>query len=170
MLCECAEKGGNLLLNVAPDGDGRIPAAFTQRASEIGAWLARHGEAVYGTHNSEPFIESVTFGRVTRKGNTLYLIVRFYPPDGVLRLPGLATDIVAGTLLTTGQRLSAARYDGGWILTGLPTTPPDPLFPVIRLELAGPPTRLPWFVPGQWTGDPQRYRPWAAARGTSFDA
>lgn len=170
MLCECAEKGGNLLLNVAPDGDGRIPAAFVDRASAIGDWLARHGEAIYGAHASDRFIEAVTFGRVTRKGDTLYLIIRFYPPDGVLRLPGLATDIATATLLTTGQRLPVARYEGGWVLTGLPAESPDPLFPVIRLELAGPPARLPWFVPGQWTGDPRRYRSWAAARGVSFDA
>ena len=170
MLCQCASRGGNLLLNLAPDADGRVPESFALRAAEIGRWLGVHGEAVYGTHDSETFIESVTFGHVTRKNNTVYLIVRFYPPDGMLRVPGLATEVRTATLLTTGQSLRADRYGGGWVLSGLPERPPTHLFPVIRLELAGPPARLEWFEPGQWTGDPLRYLSWAMARGPGFDA
>ena len=47
MLCECAEKGGNLILNVGPDGDGKIPAPFKKTAKDIGKWLDVHGEAIY---------------------------------------------------------------------------------------------------------------------------
>lgn len=167
MLCECAQKGGNLLLNVGPDPDGVLPPAFVSRSAEIGRWLELHGEAIYGTTAVTPHLESVLFGHVTQRRNDLYLILRFYPPHGELVVPGLATTIEQATLLTTGQTLKVERGERGWVLHGLPIQPPCELFPVIKLSLAGPPTHHRWFEPGQWCGDPMRYAEWARERGTT---
>ncbi|WP_181157106.1 MULTISPECIES: alpha-L-fucosidase [unclassified Microbacterium] len=40
--------GGNLLLNVGPKGDGTFPAEASERLTELGAWVSRNREAVYG--------------------------------------------------------------------------------------------------------------------------
>src|SRR5437867_9669035 len=48
-LIDVASKGGNFLLNVGPTAEGRIPAPIMSRLHEMGEWLARNGEAVYGT-------------------------------------------------------------------------------------------------------------------------
>lgn len=167
MLCECAQKGGNLLLNVGPDAEGQLPAQFITRAHQLGPWLAQHGSAIYNTQPSESFIESVTFGRVTRTGDRFHLILRFYPHDGSLFLPGLATPIRKATLITTGETLAAEPYAHGQVLRGLPPHSPTELFPVITLELDGEPRRLPWYEPGQWLGDATRYVEWAQQRGPS---
>ncbi|MCW5962570.1 MAG: alpha-L-fucosidase [Bryobacterales bacterium] len=49
MLVDLVSRGGNLLLNVGPTADGRIPAIMQQRLTEIGEWLEPNGEAIYGT-------------------------------------------------------------------------------------------------------------------------
>ena len=48
-LCECVSTNGNLLLNIGPRADGTIPDIQVQRLKELGAWLKRHGEAIYET-------------------------------------------------------------------------------------------------------------------------
>jgi alpha-L-fucosidase len=49
MLIDLASRGGNLLLDIGPDGDGTIPVIMEQRLLEIGDWLNTNGEAIYGS-------------------------------------------------------------------------------------------------------------------------
>lgn len=49
MLIDIVSRGGNLLLNIGPAGDGRIPVIMQQKLADIGDWLAVNGEAIYGT-------------------------------------------------------------------------------------------------------------------------
>jgi alpha-L-fucosidase len=48
-LLDTVSRGGNLLLNIGPTADGRIPVEMQERLAYLGAWLAHNGEAVYGT-------------------------------------------------------------------------------------------------------------------------
>jgi len=64
-LCDIASKGGNLLLNVGPAGDGQIPRPQVERLESIGEWMRLHGEAIYGT-TATPF-KSLPWGRCTKK-------------------------------------------------------------------------------------------------------
>lgn len=49
MLVDLVSRGGNLLLDIGPDGDGTIPVVMEQRLIEIGDWLRVNGDAIYGT-------------------------------------------------------------------------------------------------------------------------
>ena len=49
MLVDLVSRGGNLLLNIGPTADGRIPVFMQNRLLEIGHWLDVNGEAIYGT-------------------------------------------------------------------------------------------------------------------------
>lgn len=49
MLVDIVSRGGNLLLDIGPTADGRIPVIMQQRLTDIGDWLATNGEAIYGT-------------------------------------------------------------------------------------------------------------------------
>ncbi len=49
MLIDIVSRGGNLLLNVGPTADGRIPVIMQQRLLDMGNWLDINGEAIYGT-------------------------------------------------------------------------------------------------------------------------
>jgi alpha-L-fucosidase len=169
MLCECAEKGGNLLLNVGPQPDGQLPPEFCERALQIGEWLDVHGEAVFGTDGGN-VTEFITRGRQTTKGNALYLIFRFWDGEPDLRLADLVTPIERAVLLTTGKELPFTQGDQEVILHGLPRTRPTPLFPVIRLECEGRPVANQWGRERLWAGDPVRIADWARKRGTSVFA
>jgi alpha-L-fucosidase len=48
-LIDTVSRGGNLLLNVGPTADGRIPVVMQDRLAFLGTWLKHNGEAIYGT-------------------------------------------------------------------------------------------------------------------------
>lgn len=49
MLADIVSRGGNLLLDIGPTADGRIPVIMQQRLTDMGTWLQTNGEAIYGT-------------------------------------------------------------------------------------------------------------------------
>lgn len=49
MLAEIVAKGGSLLLGVGPTPEGLIEDGAVERLQQIGRWLNRNGDAIYGT-------------------------------------------------------------------------------------------------------------------------
>jgi alpha-L-fucosidase len=49
MLVDIVSRGGNLLLDIGPTADGRIPVIMQQRLTDMGNWLQTNGDAIYGT-------------------------------------------------------------------------------------------------------------------------
>ena len=166
MLCECASKGGNLLLNVAPDGDGQIPQAVSSALLAVGTWLRLHGEAIYQTEAGD-VTEFTTYGYQTRRGNNLYLIYRFWPYEKTVRVAGLKATSCEATLLSPLVPLQAKADEFGILISGLPEDKPTSLFPVIRLNVPKGFEILPWAKERLWHGNPDRMTAWSAARGTS---
>ena len=166
MLVESAGKGGNLLMNVGPTPEGELPTPFIERSDAIGRWLAVNGEAIYGVEAGD-VCEFITVGRQSRKGNNLYLIVRFWDGSGTIHLGGLATRVQRAVLLATGQEVTFSQDNDHLWLTDLPLEKPGELFPVIRLECDGPPQPTAWATDRLWQGDPTRMTAWARQRGES---
>lgn len=65
--------GGNLLLNVGPMPDGRIEPKQVERLKEMGDWLKKNGESVYGTTGG-PY-KPVEWMASTRKEHAIYIHV-----------------------------------------------------------------------------------------------
>ena len=78
LLADVVAHGGNLLINVGPDGNGHIPDLQQQPLRELGAWLDRNGDAIYGTRPWTTAAATTTAGRqvrFTQKDGTVYAIV-----------------------------------------------------------------------------------------------
>ena len=85
-LLEVVSHGGKFLLNIGPDTVGAVVPFEKEVLITIGNWLKKNGQAVYGTEAS-PYRNSFAWGNVTRKGNTLYLLLSgVYPKDGQIQL------------------------------------------------------------------------------------
>lgn len=137
MLVEVVSKGGNLLLNIGPQPDGRIQPEFVTRLNAMGEWLKVNGESIYGT-SASPFTRLPFFGRATVKDNTLYLHVFDWPADGKLRVPGLANTVRAGRVLGSAAKVAWMRDGEDAVLT-LSGEAPSDAASVVALELDGTP-------------------------------
>ncbi|NOX55896.1 MAG: alpha-L-fucosidase [Planctomycetes bacterium] len=138
-LIDIVSKGGNFLLNVGPEPSGKIRPEETERLLGIGRWMQRYGEAIYGT-TASPFRMLPFFGRVTRKGRTLYVHVFDWPPNRRLVLPGLRSQVKKAFVMgrpdeTVGVERSA---DGRDVLLRLPGEAPDPVASVLVVQIDGP--------------------------------
>ena len=144
-LIEIVSKGGNLLLNIGPQPDGRIPAEFVDRLKRMGDWLKVNGESIYGT-TASVFERLPFFGRCTVKGTTLYLHVMGWPQDKKIRLPGLKTEVKKAYLLAQKDKALGVRRACKDVVVTLPERALDPDATVVAVELAGLPVVEPWKV------------------------
>ena len=73
ILVKAAGRNANLLLNVGPMPNGEIQPEHKNSLQELGNWLDRYGETVYGTRGG--LVKPDYWGVSTQKGDTLYLHV-----------------------------------------------------------------------------------------------
>jgi alpha-L-fucosidase len=126
--------GGNYMLNVGPTGEGIIPAQSAAILREVGQWLGRNGESIYGAVRSP--VPRQAWGCCTARPGLLYLQVLNWPVGGVLWVPGLQAEVTGAHFLATGEPVPWAWVDGHLRLA-VPPVPPDSPAVVIALEIAG---------------------------------
>jgi alpha-L-fucosidase len=150
-LCEVASRGGNLLLDVGPMGDGRLPPEQVERLDAIARWMADYGDAILDT---EPGLAAGQFyGPTTRRGDRvfLHLLLRPYETVTVRGMP--IRRVRAVHELRTGRALDfttrcavidAFNADAlGELVVRVPEDVLDPLATVLAVDVAsdGPATR-----------------------------
>ena len=133
LLCQASALGGNLLLNVGPDADGRIPGPAIERLRAIGSWLRVHGEAIYGT---TPFhTPHIYLGATARKGNKVYLMIHHMWPGSTVPFAWFPHRVQEACLLSTGQKVRVEQKGDRVWLHDLPENWPEPNVPVIALTI-----------------------------------
>ncbi|MFC9388483.1 alpha-L-fucosidase [Streptomyces venezuelae] len=146
MLVDGVSKGGNLLLNVGPDGRGRLDPRDTATLAEIGRWTDLHERSVRGCGPS-PYTPPADC-RYTQRGDRLYVHL-FAWPLRHLHLPGLEGRVAYAQLLNDGSEIARVPLDPdrpamntqmggqppGTLTLRLPVRRPDTPVPVIELFL-----------------------------------
>ncbi len=99
-LVECCRDGGNYLLNIGPRADGSVPAPSVQTLQAVGKWLQKNGEAVYGTQICK--FPHGNIGVYTRRGNTLYTIIYYWPGE-TMTVGGATFKVKSAKLLASGK-------------------------------------------------------------------
>jgi len=146
-LVEVTSRGGNLLLNVGPRGDGALPEVEVSLLEQLGAWMRSHGESVKGVTPAPAQVQF--YGPVSMSGSRLYLHLVMRPVERVV-LRGIPIRRVAAvTLLGTGQELPyetnlEVHQEGrlgddalGELLIAAPA-PTNALIDVIAIDFSGP--------------------------------
>jgi alpha-L-fucosidase len=126
-LVETVSMGGNLLLNLAPMGDGRLPPQAVERLEALAAWRQDHGESLTQV---QPGLKLWQFHgpssrRVGPDGSTrvyLYLVMRPYEHVSVRDVP--VSRVRAVSLLARNHPLA---WTGHPRLKDVHTRNPDPL-------------------------------------------
>ena len=139
-LVECVSKGGNMLLNVGPDAKGNFPEESVHILQEIGKWMDKNSESIYGCGMSE--MPRPDFGRITQKGNLLYYHI-FDNTIGPIPLLGIEKkDVKKIRLISSGAEVPIAN---NWVSNNYPDITfadlgnnpilPDPVDTVLEVEL-----------------------------------
>jgi alpha-L-fucosidase len=140
-LVEIVSKGGNYLLNIGPMADGTIPAPSAAVLEQVGAWMRRNGESVYGA--SACPAGQFPWGRCTVKGERVYLHAFQRPADGVLRLGGLRNQVKSAYLLQAPARKLEVLMENGVAGVRLPREGWEDGSTVVVAEVSGTPEASP---------------------------
>jgi len=132
-LAQVVSRGGTYLLNVGPDGLGRIPAASATILQQVGQWVHHHERALHGAGPTP--LGPLPWGECTTRDGKLYLHIHQWPANGRLDVPGLLTPVRSARLADWDLR---ARNDAESVEILLPADTADALLPVVELELDGP--------------------------------
>ena len=132
-LIRTAGGNGNLLFNVGPMPDGKIEQRQIDRLKEMGDWLTKYGDSIYGTRGG-PF-RPAKWGVGTRKGNKVFLHVLAWPETGTMELPAIPAKLKAAQALTGGA-VECQQGEQGLTLK-FPGANRDEIDTLIELELDG---------------------------------
>jgi alpha-L-fucosidase len=106
-LVNCVSKDGNLLLNVSPDGAGRVPPKALENVHEIGEWLQANGDSIYGAGAADS--PKPEWGRFTQKGQKLFAHL-LEPVIGNITLPNLRGRVTHARLLADNTPLPITDF------------------------------------------------------------
>jgi alpha-L-fucosidase len=123
---------GNLLFNVGPEPTGEIEPRQVERLKEMGAWLAKNGEAVYATRGGpwKPSSNMVS----TRKGNKIYLHF-LSKVDELISVPALPVAIKSAKLLN-GPAIKTSTSDES-LSFEIPANSWDAIDTIVELTIDG---------------------------------
>jgi alpha-L-fucosidase len=160
-LATCARGGGNYLLNIGPKPDGSVPQESVRILETVGQWLGRNGQSIYGTERGK--LSSGNFTEYTRRGNTLYVHVYYWPgqtpaaewtsffkPQSVVAVGGLQAKVQSARLLKTGAPVKFEQDAITTRFTGLPDRAPDDPMTVIEVACDSEPVIDHNAIRSQW--------------------
>ena len=137
-LINCASGGGNYLLNIGPRNDGSIPEPSVRVLTEVGQWMDTNGASIYQSDICQ--VNSSTYASFTRKGNTLYMHVHFWPGEYVA-IGGLQTGVKSAHLIKTGQQVKFTQDRFQTKFIALPQDAPDYPVTTLAIECESEPTQ-----------------------------
>jgi alpha-L-fucosidase len=132
LLVKAAARGGNILLNVGPRGDGTIDPADLDIFRGIGDWWRFNGKSIRGTTKSPLPVQA--WGETTVQGNVVYLHVFHWPDNGRLVVGGLKSVVGRAYMLNNSNVDLKCEKEFDDVVVKLPSVNPDPTDSVVALE------------------------------------
>ncbi|HVZ30072.1 MAG TPA: alpha-L-fucosidase [Asticcacaulis sp.] len=138
LTAKAAAKGGNILINIGPRGDGTLDPPDVAILAGMSKWMAVNGDSIHGTQRTP--LDRQTWGDSTVKGSKLYLHVMNWPSTGKVIVGGLTSPVKTAYLLSdkTRKPLAVKRLNAHDVQVGVPGVPPDAYDTVVVVETTGP--------------------------------
>ncbi|MCE5185926.1 MAG: alpha-L-fucosidase [Planctomycetaceae bacterium] len=139
LLAKAVNRGGNLMMNIGPMGNGQFAPEDIAILSAIADWMKYYKHTVISAVRSPLPLQN--WGAVTRKENTLYLHVFEWPADQKLVLAGLKNKLVSVEMLNKDKKepLAFSRVNPMDTRIALPKNAPDSMDSVIEVVFEGGP-------------------------------
>jgi alpha-L-fucosidase len=147
MLIDTVSKGGNLLLNVGPNGRGELDARALDRLRGIGEWMRLHSRSIYGCTQAPDEFKTPRDCRLTYNPDKRRLYVHVLAwPFVELHLDGYGDKVEYAQLLNDASEIKiegrpkwqqdfVADDTGNALTLRLPVKKPNVTVPVIELFL-----------------------------------
>ncbi|PWJ29106.1 alpha-L-fucosidase [Faecalicatena orotica] len=103
LLLKIVSRGGNYLLNIGPDGTGKVPERSCEILSEVGKYVRENAEAIFGTKRVDLYPYDLEWAQLTRKDHKLY--VHVLRPQMRIELLNVANRVKGAYLVRDGQKL-----------------------------------------------------------------
>lgn len=130
-LVKAAGYDANFLLNVGPMPNGKIQPEHIQALKEVGEWLSKNGETIYGTRGGP--LTARDWGVTTQKDNKVYVhILKWF--DESIVIPTWGKKIKSAKLFTDKTNLKFSDNEFG-ITLSIPKNKLDELDTIVELEL-----------------------------------
>jgi alpha-L-fucosidase len=129
-IIRAASKNSNLLMNIGPDASGQFPEKTVKILSEVGKWMDKNGESIYGTTSG-----SVTLGNLvvsTQKSDCLYL--HFVDPNFNKAAFSIPRDIRSAVYLDTGKDAKIVRTDSNDVIITIDRQAGDKMPKVVKIS------------------------------------
>ena len=115
LLASATARGGNILMNVGPKGNGAIDEPDLNILRQMAQWMALNDCSVHEVGPSG--LPAQSWGETTLRGDSLFLHVFQYPADGKLFLSGMNASIKEASFLASGEKIKTKRInDSDWLL------------------------------------------------------
>ena len=111
--------------------NGKIQLEFVSRLEEMGEWLNKNGETIYGTRGGP--IPQKSWGVTTQKDNKVYVHI-LNPESSNLLLPDFGKEIKNITLFSDGTKLKYKKDEFG-IALQIPDEKTNDLDTILVIEL-----------------------------------
>ncbi|MGZ4815796.1 MAG: alpha-L-fucosidase [Terriglobales bacterium] len=130
-LVRAAGNNANFLLNVGPMPNGEIQPEFVERLKEMGTWVGKYGDSIYGTRGGP--VPPAVWGVTTQKGNRVYVHVLDWTGPS-LALPALKK--VKSAKMLDGGAPVQFREDAYGLQLKVPPSGENDIDRVVVLETA----------------------------------
>ena len=106
LFVDTLSKGGNLLLNISPKPNGKIPEKQKLILKELGKWSKKHDSAIYSTKKGIPYDHFYGPSTLSKDKKTLFLFLRDIPKDNQIVVKGISNKINRAYIVGNGTVLN----------------------------------------------------------------
>ncbi|MET3114137.1 alpha-L-fucosidase [Pedobacter sp. CG_S7] len=138
LLANATSRGGNILMNIGPKGDGSFDVKDQRILDSMAVWMAKYQESIYKVTASPLPLQN--WGAITKKEDLLFLHVFNWPSDNKLLIGGLKGGCRKVYIMGDKNKksLTTSKSADGTIVVNLPAQSFDDVDAVFIMETEGP--------------------------------